>query len=212
MPNKIIYTPALQEVSYTEQYPDMMEFTNPWENCEQVGQGGAKVSLEGKPLQSDGFGRCFGLILRNQSNLESALFHVDDTDLTHEQTPAVDKLMRSYVSSLEFDGSEKEVLLAVITDITKYEYPTAMKREQFQSRMEELNAGGIIQARFVIGDASRDVRGRIVGSLLGYLGVKVVDNLRVNTGEYHWGMVYKPKEAVVLVNARKQKKVLSYTF
>jgi hypothetical protein len=193
----------------------MAEFEKPWESTVQVGQGQGKISKEGKPLQSEGFGQCFGLILRNRSNLESALFHVDDIDLTHKQTPTVEELMRNYVTSLDIDSSEREDLIAAIEDITHYRCPQnygRMNRGNFQLRMEELNSDGIIQARFVRGDDSRDVKSRIVGSLLGYLGVNVMDDLTVNTGRQHWAMVYKPNEAGIYVDARNQKKVLKFTF
>lgn len=102
-----------------------------------------------------------------------------------------------------------------MTDITHYRCPQnygRMRREQFQVRMEELNREGIIRARFVRGDLSRDVKSRVVGSLLVFLGIKVVDDLVVDTGAYHWSMVYQPRESLILIDARKQKKVLSYTF
>lgn len=73
-----------RQVSYTGQYPDMIEFAKPWECCIQVGQGSGKLSLDRKPLQSEGFSKCSGLILKNGANLESALFHVDDFDLRGE--------------------------------------------------------------------------------------------------------------------------------
>ena len=209
------YTPHGPEVSYTGQYPDMVEFEKPWETSIQVGQGQGKISKDGKPLQSEGFGKCFGLILRNRSNLESALFHVDDIDLTHKQTPAVDELMRNYVNSLDIDSAEKDELLAAIDDITHYRCPQnygRMKRDDFQLRMKELNSGGIIQARFIRGDSSRDMKNRVVGSLFGYLGIDVMDDLVANTGRQHWAVVYKPNESGIYVDARNHKKVLKFTF
>lgn len=210
-----VYTPYESETSYKEQYPDMVEFEKPWETSVQVSQGHGKISKDSKPLQSEGFGQCFGLILRNQSNLESALFHIDDIDLTYKQTPIVNELMRNYVVGLNIDPTEKEILLTIIDDITEYKCPEnygRMKREAFQSRMEELNSNRIIQARFVRGDCSRDMKSRVVRSLLGYLGIAVVDDLTVNTGEYHWAIVYKPNESRIYIDARNQKKLLRFTF
>ena len=214
------YTPHELEVSYTGQYPDMVEFEKPWETSIQVGQGQGKVSKDGKPLQSEGFSKCFGLILRNSSNLESALFHVDDIDLTHRQTPIVDELIRNYVDSLDLDPREKNRLLELVSAATRYWNPNSFadrgynggERQYLKDRMTELNSEETIQACFIRGDDSRDVRSRIVDCPLSYLGVNVVDDLVVNTGRQHWSMVYKPNEARIYIDARNQKRVLKFTF
>lgn len=76
----------------------MIEFQKPWEGCIQVGQGLGKLSLDGKPLQSDGFSKCSGLVLRNGNTQESALFHVDDFDLGIWQTPVIREFITNSVS------------------------------------------------------------------------------------------------------------------
>lgn len=203
------YSHYISEVSYTGQYPDMPEFKTPWINCIQVSQGRGRISRD-KTLQSEGFGKCAGLIVRNRSTLESALFHLDDIDLTYMQTPSIKQLMNNYIKSLA--PLDMDVLIPAMRDITGYNYPGSMKREDFQSRMEELNSDNTIQARFVRGDVSRDLRNRITDSLLGYLGIKVLDDITVNTGQIHWAMIYKPKESIIMIDARKQDKVLTYEF
>ena len=212
MEEKTKYTPALEEVSYIGQYPNLLEFEKPWEKCIQVGQGNGEISLEGKPLQSEGFSKCSGLILRNKSNLESALFHIAEFDLDYKQTPVVAQIMENYINNLSLDVSEKEILLSSARVICKYSYPKTMKRETFQSRMEELNSSGIMQARFLYGDVSREIGRRIVDSLLSYLGFKLIEDIKVNTGQYHWAAVYYPKESKILIDRRKDKKILSYSF
>ena len=209
------YTPYESEVIYSGQYPDMIEFTNLCETSIQVEQGQGKISKYGEPLQSRGFSKCFGLIIRNQLNLESALFHVDDIDLTHTHTPVVGELLRKYVDSLNIDSFERKSLFDAMDEIIHYglpEFDGGMKRKEFQSRMEELNENGIIQARIIRGDNSHDVKNRIVGSLLGYLGIPVVEDLIVNTGRKHWAVVYKPNESKIYIDVRDQKKLLKFNF
>ena len=201
-----------RHVSYTGQYPDMIEFQKPWESCIQVGQGSGKLSSDRKPLQSEGFSKCSGLILKNEETLESGLFHIDDLGLGERQTPVVREFIINYINSLDIDQKEKDSLLSAASDIAKYNYPKAMRREQFQKRMEELNSNGVLKAQYIAGSDSRKIKDRIVGSLLGYLGVRVADDILVDTGDSHWALVYKPNEAQVLVDARSQNKVFIYSF
>jgi hypothetical protein len=209
------YTIPKSEVSYNDYYPKIIEFEKPWETSIRVGQGKGCISKMGIPFQSEGFSKCFGLILRNRSNLESALFHVDDIDLNHNQTPIIEELMKNYITHLNIDYTEKNKLLGAITDITHYNYShnyEKITRKDFQLRMEQLNSDRTIQACFVRGDESRDIKSRIVGSLLGHLGINVVDDLIINTGKQHWAMVYKPNKSEIYVDAKNQKKVLTFMF
>lgn len=212
MEAKLSYTPALEEVSYINQYPNLIEFEKPWENCIQVGQGNGKLSLECTSLQSEGFSKCSALILRNLLNSNSALFHIDEWDLNERQTPIVNQFMINYLDLLNIASFKKENLLSAMKSITQYEYPKIMKREEFQSIMKTLNSEGQIQARFVYGDNSRETGNVINDSLLGYLGIKRLDDIKVETGNYHWAIVYRPKESQILIDRRKDKKVLSYYF
>jgi len=213
MEGKLIYTPAFEEVSYANQYPDLIEFEKPWEKpCIQVGQGFGKISSEGYPLQSEGFTKCSALILRNKSTLESALFHIDEWNLNERQTPIVNQFMINYLNQCNIDSSEKEILFSTLESITRYEYPKLMKREEFKSLMEKLNSNGIIQACFVYGENSRETGVSISESLLNYLGIQRLDDIKVETGNYSWATVYYPKESKILIDRRKDKKVLSYSF
>ncbi len=200
------------QFSYRGQYPGMPEFEKPWEFCIQVGQGRGKLSLDKKPLQSEGFSKCSGLVLKNETSGASALFHIDDFDLRGEQTPVIQDFIANYIESLDMNPEKKSSLLLAARDVAKYMYPKTMRREVFQQRMEELNRDGVLKAQYVAGSDSRNIKDRIMRSLLSYLGIKAVNDIVVDTGEHHWALVYKPKEAQVLVDVRRDKKVLVYDF
>lgn len=206
------YAPSESEISYAGQYPDMIEFAKPWESTIQVSQGAGKISNNGQTLQSEGFSRCFGVIMKNSKTLESALFHVDDIDMTYRQTPIVKELFVTHINASNINKEEKEELLVALEYINNYWCPPNMKREDFQKKMEKLNSDKIIQAKFILGDDSRDVKFRIVDSLFGFLGVDVKEDLRVETGRLHWDVIYKPNESEIYVNARNKKKVLKFSF
>lgn len=106
----------------------------------------------------------------------------------------------------------KNSLLLASLDVAKYMYPKTMSREQFQKRMEELNRDGVLKAQYVAGSDSRDIKDRIMRSLLSYLGIKAVGDIIADTGDVHWALVYRPKEEQVLVDVRSQKKVFIYSF
>lgn len=212
----IKYTPYGSETSYTGQYPPILEFDRLKEYI-KVGQGDGKISLNGRPLESEGFGQCFGVILRNRDNLESALFHVSDLDLnTVKQTILVEELMKNHIHHSVISDKEREELLETLPYICKYNCPSnygKMTRKEFQRRMEKLNKNKIIQARFIGGDSSRiHCRSRIEDSLFNYLGIQVKDDILVDTGGIHWDLLYKPNEEDIYVNSRKQDKVLTFKF
>jgi len=220
MAEKIIYTLALKKVSYSSQYPNGVEFGIPPGGYIYVGQSQGGISPDGQPLQSEGFAQCSALILKNSQTLESALFHIDDINLNYKQTPIVDQLVRNYIAGLDLDQTEKETLPNLISAAARFwnlktftDRPYGEKeRQAFKARMAELNHEGALKACFILGDTSRDVKGRVMGELLSYFGIDAVEEIIVKTGQYHWGIAYKPQESTVLVNAEKQKKVLSYLF
>lgn len=206
------YALHISKAPYIGQYPDMPEFEKPWEGCIQVGQGQGALSSDKKPLQSEGFAKCVGLILKNESTLEAALFHIDDFGLNGKQTKVVESFMRDYFVSLGLDPQKEEGLYSALSDICMY-YAPQMGREEFQKRMEELNREGIIKARFVGGTISGlFVRYGITRDLLGFLGIKILDDIKVDTAEAHWALVYKPKENIIYFNSKSQSKVLSFNF
>lgn len=220
MAEKIIYTLALKKVSYSSQYPNWVEFGLPQGGYVDVGQAQGGISPDGKPLQSDGFAQCSALILKNSQTLESALFHIDDINLNYKQTSIVGQLVINYVAGLDLDPTEKETLPPLISVAARFwnlktftDRPYEEKeRQAFKARMTELNHEGTIKACFIGGDASRDVKSRVMGELLSYFGIDTAEEIIVKTGQYHWGMAYKPQESTVLVDAKKQKTVLSYLF
>lgn len=206
------YTPYISDVAYTGQYPDMPEFEKPWEGCIQVGQGNGRISSDKRPLQSEGFAKCAGLILKSESNLEAALFHIDELGLNHRQTEVVESFMRDYFASIGLDPKNEAELYSALSDVCRYYIPK-MGREQFQKRMEELNREGTIKARFVGGTISRlFVRDNITRDLFGFLGIQILDDIIVDTSELHWALVYRPEEKRVYVNSKSQNKVLLFNF
>lgn len=86
------FSNVLAEYSYEGQYPEDARFSKPWESCIQVGQGGSKRSVDGKPLQSEGFSQCSALLLQNCATQEAMLFHIDDVDLNSMQIAALNEL------------------------------------------------------------------------------------------------------------------------
>jgi len=209
------YTPHESEIPYAGDYPNMLEFNRPYETCIEVGEGKGKISKDGKPLISQGFGECSALILRNHSNLESALFHNNHRRLNKEQIPAIEELMRDFLYSLTIGLVERDELVACMEGIVHYANPEShgrMSRQDFQVRMEELNNEGIIQARYVNGDNSIKEMNTTTGRLLDFLGVDVVDDLNVNSGGKAWAVVYKPNESGIYIDVPDQKKVLKFPF
>ena len=168
--------------------------------------------MDKKPLQSEGFSKCSALILKNEDTLQSALFHIDDIGLKYQQRTVLEEFMINYIDKLAIDQQVKSFLLSTASDIANYLSPKAMKRKDFQIRMEELNSNGVLKAQYIVGSESRNLKDRIVGELLGYLGLIVEDDILVNTGGSHWSLVYKPNEAQVFVDARSQNKVFIYNF
>ncbi len=216
---KTKYTKPESETSYPGQHPKILEFDR-LKDYIRVGQGYGEISWNEKPLESEGFARCFGIILKNNGNLESALFHVDDIDLRndsyHHQTRVVEELMRNHIYRSIISNKEKNELFETIQYICEYKCPSnygKMEREEFQERMEELNKNKIIQARFIGGDISRiHCKSRIKGSLFNLLGIHVKRDLLIDTGDIHWDILYKPSEKNIYINSRKQSKVLKFKF
>ncbi len=209
------YTKSESEFSYTGQYPGLTEFKKPWEEGIEVVQGKGALSTNETPLQSGGFSKCSAMLLKNERNKNSALFHIEDIDLNRTQLKIVGEFIKDYVSSLKIDPKEKDALFAAFDHVCNYEDPSrygAMEREDIQKRMEKLNRAGAVKACFVEGTRGRRLKDRIFKSVLNYLGVRVEADILVDTGDYHWALVYVPKEKKIYVNAKSQKKVLTFTF
>lgn|SRR3989338_7347545 len=215
-----VYFPSISETLYSGDYPDMIEFRKPWESCIQVGQGRGNISSDGKSLQSEGFGKCCALILKNAKTSESALFHIDDINLNEKQTPIVEQVMQNYIESLHLSDEEKRRLLALasgasrfwnVTGFTQKPY-SGIERDVFISKMRELNSDSTMRACFVMGDVSRDIEHRVMGELLNNFGIHTSTNILVQTGAVHWGILYKPAESVIIVDSRKYKKSLNFSF
>ncbi len=125
----------VEEFSYTGEHPDMIEFKKPWEVCIQVGQGDGKISLDGKPIESEGFSKCCALILQNKTSPESALFHIDDVDLNGAQELVLQKLSKQGRYDVTFvRGSLSRDLKKRITS-SKY-FSTNLDVERFLEDIE----------------------------------------------------------------------------
>ncbi|MBS3094288.1 hypothetical protein J4474_01350 [Candidatus Pacearchaeota archaeon] len=214
------FTPHKAEFSYRTQYPNWADFGIPSGSSIYVNQGRGNISSDGKPLRSDGFGQCSALILKNTQTLESALFHLDNIDVEDKQTPIVEQLMHNYIKSFNLSKKKRERLLELASAASRY-WCSGFRNERFYSgrernflktRMAELNEDKKIKACFVNGNRSYDRKKRIVGDFLIYFGLNNPKNIFVDTGDYHWDIAYKPDESTILVNSRKQKKVLSFDF
>ncbi len=65
----------MPEISYIGDYPDMPEFSTPWEvKAVQVGQGSSGRSLNGEALESEGFSKCSALIIKNSEHKRICTF------------------------------------------------------------------------------------------------------------------------------------------
>ncbi|MBW2970315.1 hypothetical protein KY309_00015 [Candidatus Woesearchaeota archaeon] len=219
---KTEYTRHSAEFSYDTQYPDWEKLGFVPGESVYVGQGKGGLSISGNPLQSDGFSFCSALIIKNTQTLDAALFHIDSIDLNYpKQTSVIRRLVKRFVSSLDLSSVETERLCTLISAATRYWNPASLSDNYYYSseeknslidRMTELNKDGIIRACYVLGDISRDVKFRVAEGLFKYLGIDNIKDILVDTGRVGWDIGFKPRESKVLVNSRKQHKVLSYSF
>jgi hypothetical protein len=214
------HTAWISEAQYSGQYPDMPEFETPWTCTLQAGQGQGRISADGTPLQSEGLGHCSILLLKNFSTLETALFHSDDWNLNYHQTPLVAQLVHNYIKSQHLPASETDRLIELSAAATRYwnimdlrdKHYSQEERDYLRARMAELNRDRCLKACFVYGDVSRQVKAIVERELLEGLGIMDSEEILVNTGEVHWAIVYKPKESLVLVDARLRDTMLGFNF
>jgi len=190
------HTSPVAKVSYESQYPDWAEFGLSSEGSMYVSQGNGRISTDGECLRSDGFAKCCALLIKNSESLDSALFHIDDISLTYRQAPLAGQLVKNYVARLDLDPEEKERLSELVMAAGRYwhsdrrhdSYSTD-ERAYLKDKMTELNLDGVVKACFVRGDVSRDIKDRVIDELLSYFGIETVEEILVNTGEFHWGKV-----------------------
>ncbi len=86
------------KAEYEENCPNKY-LTHPYEHCTTVSQGGVGI-YEGKPLHSDGFTRCSGVIL--ESARASMIIHVDTNDFWMSKIGKIKKY---------FEGEDTKVIL-----------------------------------------------------------------------------------------------------
>ena len=213
-----IYTPAIKAVPYLEQL-DICNFERPPEGYIYVNQDHGKISQNGQPLASEGFSSCSGLVLRNSRTLESALFHLEGIDMSDNQRPIAAQFVINYMMGQGLDEREKQELILLIHAASRdwnkissdmREYPRQV-RENLKSRMKQLNQDNPIKACFVRGEESLDRKNRI-SEFLDYFGITSIEDILIETERSHWHMAYKPKESMILVNSKSQRKILSFPF
>ena len=129
--------------------------------------------------------------------------------------------MENYVKSLEINDEEKSNLSILISAACRYwnrksfadeTFYDSAQRKAFEDRMTQLNKDNIVRACFVRGDLSLDRKDIVLNELLRYFGISGAEEIISKTGDFHWHIAYKPKDSLVLVDSRMQKKVLTYTF
>jgi hypothetical protein len=214
------YSQPESEFLYAETYPDMVEFHKPWDCCVRVGQGRGGISSDGKPLLSEGFGLCAALIIKNVQTSESSLFHIDEWNLSERQTPVVEQMIHNYIGGLSLSDEERERLLCLASGASRYwnlknfsnKPYTMLETTDFRNRMRELYVDGTIKVCFVRGGVSRDIDSIVMRELLNNFGITNSTNILVDTSNVHWGVLYKPQESTIFVDARKDKKLLTFSF
>ncbi len=210
------YTKPEKTEFYTSSYPDLPEFKEPGKESLYVGQGYAEMSVDNRSILSEGFSSCIALVLQDYKTGNAALFHIDDIDLRNDfnrkQTLVVQNLLERHLLSISIPEKERELLLFTIKEICNYQYPTKMKREECREKMARW-VSGQIQARFVVGTTGRyGVAERVYKDFLSNVGMFLKPLIVIDSGDFHWGIVYKPGEKRILVQTDNQKKLLTFLF
>jgi hypothetical protein len=192
----------------------LYEFNKLWETGIYVETGGGSISRKGISLCSGTFSQCTGLILMNRANLESALFHINDLDINEDQGEIVNEFITDYINGLDLKTHEKKIICSAVNYVTKFDnsgqYGFIGERE-LKDKMQKLNQDGIIQAKFIYGDASSSrTRDRTVKFLLDSLGVKIDKDIPVRAR--WWEMIYHPNDSKIYVRQTHSDKILESIF
>ncbi len=95
----------------------MEEFAEPWNCCLRFAAGGGDISKDGTPLESAGFGLCYGFSLHSVKTLETAAFHVNDIEPNYEQRLKIRSLSRGeYVAVFSCGGASRNYINLVLSD------------------------------------------------------------------------------------------------
>jgi len=133
-------------------------------------------------------------------------------DSRRKQTIVVQDLLERYLLSISIPEKERELLLFTIKEICNYQYPTKIKREECREKMARW-VNGQIQARFVSGTEGRYAVGeRVYKDFLSNLGIFLKPLIVVDSGKFHWGVVYRPKEKRIFIQTDNQKKLFTFLF
>ncbi len=207
----ITYTKLEAEFPYDGQYPNMEDFIPSWERHIYVHQSYGGISLDHAPLSSEGFSRCSALILKDTTTLESALFHIDNWQLSHRAQPTFEEFMRHSIYALTPAPKQAKELLEKAKAVIYHQAQPAT-RMKFKEEIETLNPQRTVKAQFVFGSESRIVRDLVKRELLDYFAIDVLQDIFVDSGRQHWSVFYNPENSDLFVDARSQKKVLKFRF
>ncbi len=209
----IPYTKPEAEFDYQEQYPDTLLSTqiSSWDRRRYVNQSCGRISSDKAPLYSEGFSRCSALLLKDTTTLESALFHIDDWQLSDRAEVTFEQFMRHSISARTQDQREAEKL-AERAKAVIYHQAQPSTRTRFREEIGALNRERTIKAQFVFGSQSRIVRDIVKRELLDYFAIGPEEDIFVDSGRQRWSVFYNPENSSLYVDARSQKKVLKFSF
>jgi hypothetical protein len=202
----------LKTTKYEQYYPPMAEFERPWDVCNTVPRGGAKISSDGIPLQSEKFTQCIALLVKDGKSGCCALFHIQELDLEWEQNSILHEFMSQYVNRTDIPEAKKSMTLKALDLVCHYDSPhNIMSREEFASVMGGLNDDGRLKARFAYGSIGRQTTSyRVYDSMLKYLGIRLDSDIYVDSER--WGIVYSPADSIIYVDSRGPKELIQYSW
>jgi hypothetical protein len=216
MSKHIIYTKPESEVRYKPRNgwaPDVHELIKPREQMNYVGQGQGLVSADGTPSYSEGFAKCSALILKIQGTNNSALYHLDDWDFpVEERSKSFKQLIEIYLNSLNLPKGKKDLLSETANEILGCRRPEKMSYDEFAGEMQALNPDGVFRGQFIFGSESRRLSKIVYNEFLSQFGIKINKDIFVDSGRYHWGLLYKPTESEILTYTSHKYKLRKFPF
>jgi len=203
----------MSEINYVGDYPDMPEFSTPWEvKAVQVGQGSSGRSFNGEALESEGFSKCSALIIKNSGTNESALFHIDELDLGDRQVGTFRTVVDNFIEMSNVETTKKEQLKTAAGEVSRYLNPKNIRRDELAEELKKINQNKTLTAAYIVGNDGRDIQDRLEKSLLEYLGIPIVLKKVIDSGRMHWAIVYKPDVGKIYIDLRSKKKVAVLDF
>lgn len=207
----IIYTKPDAEFPYEGLDPNINEFIPSWERRRYVNQGYGRISTDKAPLYSEGFSQCSALLLKDTTTLETALFHIDNWQLSDRAEVTFEEFMKHSIYALTQDQRQAEELCDRAKSLI-YQQADPAERLKFQEEMEKLNNSRRVKAQFIFGSQSRMVRNSVSRDVLTHFAINPNKDIFIESGQKHWHVFYNPENSDLFVDARSQKKVLKFRF